>query len=121
MNDLKFFIKQHRSIILFLIILLVAVCVFFHSFYIEQKIRKMKCEAVATVFFSNRETHYRGGSVWRSRGIYYVEGVGYTYTIEAVIPIGTKFKIYYLPSNPRKSVLANPHEFDNYPKYKKDP
>lgn len=79
----------------------------------------MEIEATATIFYSKKEPS-RSGEVWRSRGVYYVNNIAYTHIIEAVIPIGTKFKVYYLPSNPQKSLLANPHEFDNFPEWKDD-
>lgn len=118
MNKIIIFIREHKSVILFIIGLLIAASAFFHSLYIEDKIKKMKAEATATVFYSDQETH-RGGNVWRSRGVFYVNGKGYTYTIEdVVVPLGTRFKVYYLPSNPNKSLLANPNEFDHYPSWK---
>mgnify|MGYP000917347736 CR=1 FL=1 len=117
MNKIILFIREYYLILF----LLIGAFAFFYSGYIENKIKKMKVEAIATIYYSDKESYYRGGNVWRSRGIYYVNGRGYNYTIEAVIPIGTKFKVYYLPSNPQKSLLANPREFDNYPEWEDSP
>ncbi len=115
MNKIFLFIRKYYVVF----ILLMFVFAFFHTGYIENKIKNMKVEATATIFYCGKELS-RSARVWRSRGVYYVNGKGYTFTIEAVIPIGTKFKVYYLPSNPRKAVLANPHQFDNYPDWKYD-
>ncbi len=54
--------------------------------------------------------------MWCSSGYYWVHNKKYRHIIKGrVLPIGTKFSIKYDPRNPNKSLLVNPHEFDNYP------
>lgn len=81
----------------------------------------MKKEATA-IIYSCEYTYgggARGGKRWISTGAYSVNLKTYYYRVEAVVPLGVKFKIYYLPSQPQKALLADPHQFDDYPKYKK--
>lgn len=40
MNKIIIFIREHKSVILFIIGLLIAAFAFFHSVYIEEKIKK---------------------------------------------------------------------------------
>jgi hypothetical protein len=53
---------------------------------------------------------------WVSRAYYTVKGEEYSYSIHAIVPIGTEVKVKYAPRDPKCRKLVNPHEFDDYPK-----
>lgn len=114
--------KVHISNILFVGFFLYFVFFTFHGFHQEKKIKENGIEIEATVFRCEKISWppVRSGRRWISKAYYQVEGVTNPYSVEAVLPIGMKFKIKYLPNNPHQALLSDEHQFDNYPKDKKE-
>lgn len=84
----------------------------------NKKIREYKTEVTATVFECDSTTVIRGAHRWQSRAVYSVNSEKYIYIIERVVPIGTTFQLYYLPSDPTKAILVNQNQFNDYPRKK---
>jgi hypothetical protein len=88
----------------------------------EREISQNGIETEAVVFFCGKmHSPPRSASKgWVSKAVYYVERTTYTYIVDGKLPVGTKFKVKYLPQNPKKAMLADENELDKYPKYGDD-
>ena len=113
-------IKQKRTgmlnLILFISILTIGLYFYIKSSNEEKRILNEGIEITAKVIEHYKSTNIRGDYIWKSDAIYKVENVIYNYRIEAKVPVGTEFKLKYLPGSPKRAILVNPDEFKGYPK-----
>lgn len=104
-------------IYIFTPITLAFVGLFLYLNYKEIYIRKNGEIAEATVYSQSYVNGIRRGLTFVSWSYFKVNDS--TMQIFDIIgrdvPINTKFKVIYLPEDPKKALLLNPKEFDNYP------
>lgn len=112
------FANQKRTgilnFILFFFLLTIGLYFYLKSSNEEKRILNEGTEITAEVVNSYKSTNIRGDYIWKSDAKYKVDNVMYNYRIEAGVPIGTKFKLKYLPGNPKRAILVNPDEFKEY-------
>jgi hypothetical protein len=107
--------KVLRYIFIPLILAFVGLFLYLHCK--DRYVRENGDIAEATVYAQKYGYNERGGLICVSWAYFYVNdstkqifGI-----ISKKVPINTKFKVVYLPKNPKEALALNPKEFDKYP------
>ena len=108
------------KLILFLIVFSTALFFFFRTHNKVKKLYREGIDAIAVVFEHAQiySPPRSAAKTWASIAVYYVDDHPYIFTVEAIVPIGTEFKVCYLPPDPDYALLSNPDQFKDFPKEK---